>query len=198
MKCAALLKRRPPKETRPRSSEVTSRVKCAALLKLPEQEHHLAHRAQPGHKPREMRGPIETVWPTVTAVSSLRSHKPREMRGPIETPTAGSGESDVFRHVTSRVKCAALLKPAPSAGVPSTTTMVGHKPREMRGPIETCTQLSIFVCVLLFVTSRVKCAALLKRASRIRVDSRHLRVTSRVKCAALLKLVRDPFAHGGG
>ena len=91
-----------------------------------------------GLKQREMRGPIETpdrkqqnVWPK-------RCLKPREMRGPIEAPRGRQrclrkawgvsscaicvallklGEDDevfaVIDRVSSRAKCAALLKPRP-------------------------------------------------------------------------------------
>ena len=37
------------------------------------------------HKPREMRGPIETVCVLPFFLLPWSSHKPREMRGPIET-----------------------------------------------------------------------------------------------------------------
>ena len=62
----------------------------------------------------------------------------------------------------------------------------GHQPRQVRGPIETYWQRRIVLWPKR-VTSRAKCAALLKRPHDQQVDPPAAEVTSRAKCAALLK-----------
>ena len=161
------------------------------------------------HKPRETRGPIETIKIRRQPPQGEKSHKPRETRGPIETPALGCGLGGLpwvtsrakraallkqlthcrfricFPVVTSRAKRAALLKP--EARRSCLPTCSSHKPREMRGPIETRLGTG-GLDQGGRVTSRAKCAALLKRFVRALVDRIRL-VTSRAKCAALLKQV---------
>ena len=133
-KCAALLKPVVSSIIAYCTSDVTSRAKCAALLKRP----------------------IRLCW-----------ESPDEL-------------------VTSRAKCAALLKPtaAPAVGPQAKRR---HQPRQVRGPIETCLDRSDSSRSLQHVTSRAKCAALLKLSVDFQIDLDRLRVTSRAKCAALLK-----------
>ena len=112
------------------------------------------------------------------------SLKPREMRGPIETAlravvTASS------RVVSSRAKCAALLKPS-SAHSDASSNHLSLKPREMRGPIETRAGTRTPACRV-GVSSRAKCAALLKLVVHVYRHLLLLCVSSRAKCAALLK-----------
>ena len=77
-----------PATARPDGTVVSSRAKCAALLKQlscwP-----LRCATCPGLKPREMRGPIETPVPEICPFPPFWGLKPREMRGPIETYPTG-------------------------------------------------------------------------------------------------------------
>ena len=67
--------------------------------------------------------------------------------------------------------------------------MVGHQPRETRGPIETYQEQPHKNIFVYQVTSRAKRAALLKlKLKKMIVMSLNLQVTSRAKRAALLKL----------
>ena len=59
-KCAALLKPRPLAIPLIETPEVTSRAKCAALLKPLSAWAVSLSRRRPCHQPRQVRGPIET------------------------------------------------------------------------------------------------------------------------------------------
>ena len=61
------------------------------------------------HQPRQVRGPIETRQKGDGPIRLCWGHQPRQVRGPIETmrrPNHGVH----YISVTSRAKCAALLK----------------------------------------------------------------------------------------
>ena len=118
--------------------EVTSRAKCAALLK------------RAGRR--------------VAAGRDAHRHQPRQVRGPIETVRPGAPWWPPVRPVTSRAKCAALLKLRVVAGL-FAQVLYRHQPRQVRGPIET-DRRSERASIAEEVTSRAKCAALLKRAWR--------------------------------
>ena len=147
------------------------------------------------HKPREMRGPIETFLLFSKHSSYFCCHKPREMRGPIET----LDYPDCCCHrkeVTSRAKCAALLKHKFGLILRQNFYKVTSRAK--------CAALLKLVyvdckstCLLREVTSRAKCAALLKPFVSLGVKGMFIGlVTSRAKCAALLKLAFIPAIAG--
>ena len=167
---------------RPARQPVTSRAKCAALLKrrtAPLPGRHSTAR----HKPREIRGPIET--PRVDPVGHPELQVTSRAKCAALLKQQKLSQSNFTkRKVTSRAKCAALLKlrgPLHDVLVEPTC----HKPREMRGPIETVHGRVVETKVKKYVTSRAKYAALLKHYLSTFAAAHLQCVTSRAKCAAL-------------
>ena len=155
---------------------VTSRVEYAALLKLDIPNINPPMMKCGCHKPRGIRGPIETPEiPNASSANLNSCHKPRGIRGPIET-------TEIRRN----------LRPIPSRC---------HKPRGIRGPIETFLISNNDKQFISLVTSRVEYAALLKPPlGRTILTGTIVEVTSRVEYAALLKpgsAARDRNGHRG-
>ena len=115
------------------------------------------------------------------------SHKPRETRGPIETIPEACHLAYRFLKVTSRAKRAALLKPITKLEAGDTIRAVTSRAKRaalLKLPADPPDTQERRV-----VTSRAKRAALLKLRTRGAVAGSYRDVTSRAKRAALLKLI---------
>ena len=115
-----------------------------------------------GHQPRQCAALLKRGAGAGRPGQGRGRHQPRQVRGPIETHVTLVDMSSPFADVTSRAKCAALLKPRTAGRAGRTGAAGGHQPRQVRGPIETASVMVGGGVVRDRVTSRAKCAALLK------------------------------------